>query len=128
MPSKTLSSMGSRTKTGDSSGDADEAAQILSDQDLTSKADISTLDENMGAKSVSLENIEDESADFMRGEVDVKEQMDRASSAMEDSILGLELDEEDPYGELNATYRSTPGGLDDVIKKTDEAIRRSRLH
>lgn len=66
-----------------SSENHDDEAQILTDQDLTNETDITELDENLGAKSNSLDDLENEPADFMRGEVDVTEQMERTTRAME---------------------------------------------
>lgn len=69
--------------TGESQGDQ---AQIINDQDMTNERDITALDENMGAVSNSLEPLEDEPAEFMRGEIDVVEQMNRTTRAMDDAI------------------------------------------
>ncbi|MEZ0390572.1 MAG: hypothetical protein ACAH59_00025 [Pseudobdellovibrionaceae bacterium] len=95
---------------------------ILTDQDQTALGDALTKDENMGAISNSLESLEDEPADFMRGEVDVVEQMDRAASAMDASIRGLpsQADEDSPRSEIGASFKDTPGGLEEVEMKTDE--------
>lgn len=100
---------------------ADEL-EILSDQDLTAKSDITSLDENLGAKSKSLGSLEDESPDFMRGELDVKEQMDRAQEAFASSIHGETNLARDPQSELEASFRHTPGGLEEVIMKTEEEM------
>jgi len=93
--------------------------QILNDQDMTNEGDITKLDEIMGAKSGSLDVLEDEESDFMRGEVDVKAQMDRAERALDQAIHHhepLESLEED----------ETPGGLEEVILKTDQDLAKSR--
>ncbi len=66
-----------------SSDEHDDEVQIISDQDLTNELDITELDENLGAKSNSLDDLENEPADFMRGEVDVTEQMERTTRAMQ---------------------------------------------
>jgi len=101
-----------------------EEAQILGDQDATAQFDNLTRDENMGAPSYALEPLEDEPSDFMRGEVDVKEQMDRAADAMDISIHGYESQayEDSPRGDLGASFRDTPGGLEEVIEKTDQDL------
>lgn len=67
-------------------GNRRDETQIISDQDMTNEGDITALDENMGAKTNSLDSLEDEPADFVTGEIDVKEQMDRTTRAMDDAI------------------------------------------
>ncbi len=69
-----------------SSDEHDDEVQIISDQDLTNESDITELDENLGAKSNSLDDLENEPADFMRGEVDVTEQMERTTRAMQAAL------------------------------------------
>ena len=64
--------------------------------------------------------IEDEPADFMRGEVDVKEQMDRAARALNGS-------EGSPQGELGSSFKDTPGGLEEVEMKTDQEMAKSKV-
>lgn len=93
-------------------------------------SDPSKLDENMGAISNSLEPMEDESPDFMRGEVDVKKQMDLTRRAMEDGINGIHHDPPPTLGEdgeLDAAFRDTPGGLEEVIMKTEQERSRKAL-
>lgn len=63
-----------------------DESQIITDQDMTNERDITALDENMGAMTNSLDQIEDEPAEFVRGEIDVVEQMKRTTRAMEDAI------------------------------------------
>ncbi len=103
---------------------ADEQ-QILGDQDQTTPDDSLTRDENMGAPSNTLEAMEDEPGDFMRGEVDVKEQMDRAADALDSAIRGLQTqgDEDSPRTELGSAFRNTPGGVDEVAFRTDEDLK-----
>jgi hypothetical protein len=105
-----------------------DEADILADQDQTLPTDRLTQDENMGAISNTLESLEDEPADFMRGEVDVKEQMDRAADALETSILGLsnQSDEDSPRSELGSAFRNTPGGIEEVEMRTDQDLARHR--
>ena len=107
-----------------------DESDILADQDQTVVVDPLTRDENMGAKSTTLDGLEEEPGDFMRGEVDVKEQMDRAANALESSILGLsnQADEDSPRTELGAAFQDTPGGLEEVEMKTDEDLARARRH
>lgn len=64
----------------------EDESQIIGDQDSTNENDITELDENLGAKSNSLDDLENEPADFLRGEVDVSEQMERTTRAM-DAVL-----------------------------------------
>ncbi len=64
----------------------EDETQIITDQDLTNESDITELDENLGAKSNSLDDLENEPADFMRGEVDVTEQMERTTRAMQAAL------------------------------------------
>jgi hypothetical protein len=113
---------------GDVFENKQDEADILADQDQTIAKDPLTRDENMGAKSTTLESLEDEPADFMRGEVDVKQQMDRAADALESSILGYtnQADEDSPRSELGASFKDTPGGLEEVEEKTDEDLARAK--
>lgn len=115
---------------GTSQENPGDESDILTDQDQTLAADILTRDDNMGAISNSLDILEDEPADFMRGEVDVKEQMDRAAQALDDSIHGFERqsDEDSPRGDLGASFRDTPGGLEEVEQKTEEDLAQHRGH
>jgi hypothetical protein len=103
----------------------EDEAQILTDQDQTTPDDLITQDENMGAPTNTLESLEDEPADFMRGELDVKEQMDRAADALDSSIRGLQNQgyEDSPRTELGAAFKNTPGGIEEVEFKTDEDLK-----
>lgn len=58
---------------------ADEA-NIIADQDETLLANPADIDPNLGADGT--ENIGEDRAEFARGEIDVKEAMDRATRAM----------------------------------------------
>jgi hypothetical protein len=109
---------------GEANEDQRDESDILTDQDQTRKMDLLTDDENMGAKSSSLDALEDEPDDFIQGEVDVKTQMDRAADALDSSIHGYESqgDEDSPRGDLGASFQSTPGGLEEVIQKTDQDL------
>lgn len=109
---------------GGASEDESDEADILADQDLTEKLSRAD-DENMGAKSESLDMLEDdEPDDFLEGEIDVKEQMDRAADAMDASIRGLQNQgyEDSPRSELGAAFRNTPGGIEEVEMKTDQDL------
>ncbi len=103
---------------------------IITDQDQTIPEDALMKDENMGAISNALEPLEDEPADFMRGEIDVKEQMDRAASAMDASIHGYQDQavEDSPNREIGASFQETLGGLEEVEMKTDEDMARRHGH
>lgn len=98
--------------------------EIINDQDLTRKQNLLRDDENMGAKSRSLDTLEDEPDEFIRGDLDVKEQMDRTTDAFDASIFGYQSQayEDSPSGELNASFRNTPGGLEEVEMKTDQEL------
>jgi hypothetical protein len=71
-----------------------------------------------------LDSLEEEPDQFLTGEIDVKEQMDRAADAMDASIHGYQNQayEDSPERELGASFKDTPGGLDEVAMKTDEAL------
>lgn len=105
-----------------------DEADILGDQDSTKTMQPGLDDENMGAQSNALDALEDEPADFMRGDIDVKEQMDRAADALESSLAGWESQayEDDPRGDLGASFRATPGGLEEVEMKTDQDLANKR--
>jgi hypothetical protein len=108
---------------GEASENERDEAGILSDQDVTEKFS-NTLDENLGAKTNSLDSLEDEPDPFLSGEIDVKEQMDRAADAMDSSIRGLQSQafEDSPQRELGASFKDTPGGLEEVAMKTDQEL------
>lgn len=97
---------------------------ILIDKDQTTKVDVKNLKKQMKQTDRALDTLEDLPADFMRGEIDVVEQMDLASSALDSSLRGLQdhSSEDSPRGELGASFRDTPGGLDEVAAKTDEYL------
>ncbi|MGZ3770095.1 MAG: hypothetical protein ACXVCP_13925 [Bdellovibrio sp.] len=113
-----------QTKEGEPSENFYDEQEILEDQDVTNKSNTRTDDENMGAKSRSYEPLEDEPGDFMRGEIDVKTQMDRAADALDASIHGYQNQgaEDSPKTELGASYKYTLGGIEEVEAKTDEYL------
>ncbi|KHD87534.1 MAG: hypothetical protein OM95_13910 [Bdellovibrio sp. ArHS] len=115
-----------QTSRGEPSEDTMDEKRILNDQDLTTKSNLRPDDENLGAKTRSYESLEDEPGDFMRGEVDVKEQMDRAADAMDASLHGYQNQgaEDSPQTELGASFKYTPGGVEEVAAKTDEYLAR----
>lgn len=97
---------------------------ILVDKDQTEPANIKSTVERFNLTDTAFEPLEDLPGDFMRGEVDVKDQMDLAASAMDSSLRGLQnqSDEDSPRGELGASFRDTPGGIEEVEQKTDEYL------
>lgn len=101
-----------------------EEQQILTDQDDTLEDDIAGFDESGVEKRKSLEAVEDDPEDFIEGEIDVKKQMDLATEAVADSFAGVQerTGEDDRNSELLETFRSTPGGLEEVILKTDQDL------
>ncbi|KYG62909.1 hypothetical protein AZI87_16720 [Bdellovibrio bacteriovorus] len=109
---------------GEPSENTRDENEILNDQDLTNKSNLRPDDENLGAKTRSYEPLEDEPGDFMRGEVDVKEQMDRAADALDASLHGYQNQgaEDSPQTELGASFKYTPGGIEEVAAKTDEYL------
>jgi hypothetical protein len=114
-----------QVKWGEASEDTMDEKDILADQDVTSKAgDLTSDDENMGVHTRSLDSVEDEPDEFMQGEIDVKEQMDRTADAMDTSLRGLQSQstEDSPRTELGASFKFTPGGLEEVEQKTDEYL------
>lgn len=113
-----------QVKTGEASEDTMDEKDILHDQDQTLKKSISSDDENMGAHTRSCDRVEDEPDEFMQGEIDVKEQMDRTADAMDTSLRGLQSQatEDSPRTELGASFKYTPGGIEEVEAKTDEYL------
>jgi len=97
-----------------------DESKILSDQDMTMKEDLT--------RASTLENVEDDPSDFVSGEIDVKEQMDRTAHAVSDSLKGVQnaRNKSDRSSELFESFRATPGGLEEVIMKTDEDL--ARMH
>jgi hypothetical protein len=97
---------------------------ILKDKDETGTADVPSTLRNFENTDTELDTLEDLPGDFMRGEIDVKKQMDLAASAMDSSLRGLQnqAEENSPRGELGATFRDTPGGIEEVSAKTDEYL------
>lgn len=78
-----------------------DEAIIIADQDQTISGDTKIHDEHLGQASRVSHSLEIEPPEFMRGEVDVKEQMDRTTRAMERVLrggdpdgIGADLDEE----------------------------------
>ncbi len=106
-----------------------DESDILTDQDQTfPNTPSQEQDDKMGAITQNLNTLEDEPGDFMRGEIDVKEQMDRAADALDVSIHGYErqADEDSPRGDLGASFQATPGGLEEVEQKTEEYLAQHR--
>lgn len=100
-----------------------DESDIITDQDQSAAG---VPDENMGARSRTLDSLEEEPDDFIQGDIDVKEQMDRAADAMDTSIRGLQNQgtEDSPRTELGASFKYTPGGIEEVEMKTDQDLAR----
>ena len=82
---------------GEASENEFDEQLIINDQDETTiEGDINNLDENMGAKTFSLDPVEDEPEDFMQGELDVKQQMDRTAREIDASVHGRRGPDQDP--------------------------------
>lgn len=118
-----------QSKPGETRENRIDENSILSDKDNTGPTTIKDTVKRFNMTDTALEPLEDLPADFMRGEVDVKEQMDLAASAMDSSLRGLQsqADEDSPRGELGASFRDTPGGVDEVSAKTDQYLASHKL-
>ncbi|MBO9668622.1 MAG: hypothetical protein J7501_17625 [Bdellovibrio sp.] len=97
---------------------------ILVDKDQTAKVELKNAKRAMKNTDRAFEALEDLPADFIRGELDVVEQMDLAASALDSSLRGLPDpgSEDSPRGEMGASFRDTPGGIEEVEAKTDEYL------
>jgi hypothetical protein len=102
---------------GEALENSKDAAEIIEDQDQTTPTDNLTADENMGAKTFTLDSLENEPAEFSRGDIDVKTQMDRTARRMNSAIHGFESLDDEPQAE---------GGLEEVVEKTEQALARRR--
>ena len=98
--------------------------EILVDKDETSKVDVKNLKRAMKNTDRSFDTLEDLPSDFIRGEVDVLDQMNMAADALDSSLRGLpdRGSEDSPRGELGSSFKHTPGGLEEVEAKTDEYL------
>ena len=86
-----------QTEAGEAMENKGDEEKIIGDQDQTMiEGDITNLDENMGAKTYSLDTVEDEPEDFMRGEIDVKTQMDRTAREIDAAVHGRRGPDPDP--------------------------------
>ena len=111
-------------KRGETTENKIDETEILVDKDETGHDTVKTTVERFQMTDTNLDTLEDLPGDFMRGEVDVKSQMDMAASAMDSSLRGLQDpgSEDSPKGELGASFRDTPGGIEEVAAKTDEFL------
>jgi hypothetical protein len=75
-------------ETADVTENVRDENMIISDQDQTESGDPGLHDDNLGQDEQFANSLEDEPGDFVRGEVDVVEQMKRATRAMDDVIQG----------------------------------------
>lgn len=80
-----LEQLGSEPPTMGAVENAADEANILADQDETNMTDLSANDENIGSDGT--EEFGLDSAEFARGEIDLKELMDR-SVAAQDALVG----------------------------------------
>jgi hypothetical protein len=109
---------------GEASESTTDEKDILIDKDLTVPSSPLIRVERFENTDTELEPLEDLPPPFMRGEVDVRQQMDIAASALDSSLRGLQnqSEENSPRGELGASFRDTPGGLEEVCQKTDQYL------
>ncbi|HWU43292.1 MAG TPA: hypothetical protein VN132_07640 [Bdellovibrio sp.] len=114
----------SQIKMGETRENRFDENEILVDKDQTGHTTLRSTVERFNMTDTALEPLEDLPGDFMRGEIDVKKQMDLAASAMDSSLRGLQHQgyENSPRGEMGASFRDTPGGIEEVAAKTDEFI------
>jgi hypothetical protein len=89
---------------GSATESSDDEIEIIADQDQTGASKRHARD---------LTNLEDEPDEFIRGEVDVKTQMDRTTREMDLSIQGIR----DNSGRGLQTH-----GLEEVAAATDRAM------
>ncbi|MBY0316399.1 MAG: hypothetical protein K2Q26_12805 [Bdellovibrionales bacterium] len=74
---------------GEATENQEDMEQIIGDQDLTAESmDPNVDDETLGVRSKGLDDVENEPLDFMRGEVDVKTQMDRMARKLQADVTG----------------------------------------
>lgn len=105
--------MGGRS--GQAALNPEDASAILTDQDLSGPKSDLQGDTLSGAGPVSLD-LEDEPGEFIRGEVDVKSQIDRTSRVVKANVHG--------HHDLDDSPEMTPGGIEEVAAKTDEDLAR----
>lgn len=74
--------LGAEPPTAAAVENASDEANILTDQDETQMLNLQDNDPNIGSDGTNMF----EPSDFVRGEVDLKEQMDRALAAMDDAV------------------------------------------
>lgn len=86
-----------------------DRADIIRDKDET--LDGAGHEAASGPASLDLEN---EPAEFVRGEIDVKTQMDRTVRIARAEARG--------HHELDDSPDFTPGGLEEVVEKTDQDL------
>ncbi|UYL07333.1 hypothetical protein B9G69_009775 [Bdellovibrio sp. SKB1291214] len=98
--------------------------EILVDKDETSKVDVKNLKRAMKNTDRSFDTLEDLPPDFIRGEIDVLDQMNMAAEALDSSLRGIpdRSSQDSPRGELGSSFKNTPGGLEEVEAKTDEYL------
>lgn len=109
---------------GEATNNHTDESGILSDKDETSKVDVKNLKRAMKNTDRSFESLEDLPSDFIRGEIDVVDQMNMAAAALDSSLRGIpdRGSEDSPRGEMGSSFKHTPGGLEEVEAKTDEYL------
>lgn len=93
-----------RPEDSDEDFNAEDEANILADQDETHQKNLQANDENIGSDGT--DDYALDSADFARGEIDVKEQMDRMTAQMDASHhrpLDPDVEPRSPEGIVDAT-------------------------
>lgn len=89
----------------------DDQFAIISDQEETLEEREPRLLRGAGPASLDLE---DQPGEFVRGDIDLKTQMDRTLRATRASAQG--------HRDLDDSSETTPGGLEEVAASTDRAI------
>jgi hypothetical protein len=109
---------------GEATNNHTDENEILVDKDQTSKVDVKDLKKAMKNTDRSFDTLEDLPSDFMRGEIDVLEQMNLAADALDSSLRGIpdSSSEDSPRGELGSSFKNTLGGIEEVEAKTDEYL------
>ncbi|WP_413560323.1 hypothetical protein [Bdellovibrio sp. HCB209] len=123
-PNANPSSFSNPLHQGEATNNHTDESEILIDKDQTSKVDVKNLKRAMKNTDRAFDTLEDLPPDFIRGEVDVLDQMNKAADALDSSLRGIpdrsSLDS--PRGELGSSFKNTPGGIEEVAAKTDEYL------
>lgn len=103
------------THPGQASFDERDRSDIIRDKD-------ETLDESEreAMSGAPIQDYENEPGEFMRGEIDVKTQIDRTVRITRAEARG--------HHELDDSPDFTPGGIDEVAEKTDQDLAERKGH